>query len=77
MSGLTGSQSPLTGAQIAARLQAVGFTAAQSEAVMAVYRDLLSLAFTLHEEGIPIPESLENQLDDFDPDSASDTQETQ
>ena len=68
MSGLLPVAPTLTARQIAAKLNAIGFSAAQSDALALIYTNQLALIFELTEQGIELPESLTSQLDGFDPD---------
>lgn len=57
-----------------ARLQAAGFNPSQTDAIAGLLRLILLNTQVLADEGFDLPDELTNQLDDFDPDDASEPQ---
>ncbi len=60
--------------QLIARLQAAGFNPSQADAIAGLLRLILLNTQVLADEGFDLPDELINQLDDFDPDDASEPQ---
>lgn len=72
MSGPVASSQPLKAVQIAAMLNAAGFTQPQKEAFVALTRIVLVIAWQLNDnELVSLPVDILTALDTFDPDGST------